>query len=109
MERGPIVGRLFLNHGEDSSRQALRDLLVQRGLDRDTIVVPAFDESFELTAETAQSKGRAAQRIDDSALERDWYNDYAAFILQLADKLESTREAGQRRQLVARLRDALEA
>jgi len=107
-ERSPVVGRLFLNHGEDDARKALSDLLVERGLDPSKIVLPAFDEHYELVAGTAESKGRIAERIDDRALERDWHSDYAVFILRLADLLEETTDPNQRTQIIARLSDALE-
>jgi metallo-beta-lactamase family protein len=108
LERAPVVGGLFLNHGDDEARAALRTVLAGRGLDAEKILLPKFDESFELIAGTARSKGRVAQRIEDDALRRDWYNDYAALILQLAERLEATPDGGQRRRLIARLRDVLE-
>jgi len=107
-ERSPVVGRLFLNHGEDDARRALRDLLVERGLDREKIVLPAFDEHYDLVAGTAQSKGRVADRIADEALERDWHSDYAVFILRLADRLEETTDPTQRTHIIARLQEALD-
>ncbi len=108
MERMPVAGRVFLNHGEDHARKALRDLLVERGVDPESVVIPAFDEAFELLAGTAQSKGRAAERIDDAALERDWYSEYAVFILRLARQLEATAEPAQRHKLILKLRAALD-
>ena len=108
MERTPVAGRLFLNHGDDGARRALAELLIERGLKSEKIVIPSFDETFELVAGTAQSKGRAAERIDDAALERDWHSDYAVFILRLADRLRTTAEPAKREQLIARLEAALE-
>jgi metallo-beta-lactamase family protein len=108
MERAPVVGGLFLNHGDDDARDTLRTVLAGRGLNPEKIFLPSFDESFELVAGAAQSKGRVAQRIDDAALQRDWYNDYAALILRLAERLETTPDSGQRRRLIARLQEVLE-
>ncbi len=108
MERTPVAGRVFINHGDDGARQALRDVLVKRGLDPSTIVVPAFDERFELVAGTARSKGRAAERIADSALQRDWHSEYAVFILGLADKLQAATDPAERQRLLGRLQAALE-
>jgi len=107
-ERSPVVGRLFLNHGEDDARKALAELLVGRGLDPSKIVIPSFDEHFELVAGTAESKGRIAERIDDQALERDWHSDYAVFILRLADRLEETADPNQRTRIIAQLSEALD-
>ncbi|MEM8736224.1 MAG: MBL fold metallo-hydrolase, partial [Planctomycetota bacterium] len=86
VERSPIAGGLFLNHGDDDARGVLADLLATKGIERDSILLPQFDERFELVAGSAESKGRVAHRIDDpKVLAHDWHNDYAAFILQLAD------------------------
>jgi metallo-beta-lactamase family protein len=108
IERSPVIGRLFLNHGEDDARKALSELLVGRGLDSSKIVLPSFDEHFELVAGTAESKGRIAKRIDDQALERDWHSDYVVFILRLADRLEETADPNQRTRVIARLSEALD-
>ncbi len=97
MERTPVAGRLFLNHGDDGARRALAELLGERGLSPEKVVIPSFDETFELVAGTAQSKGRAAERIDDAALERDWHSDYAVFILRLADRLQASRDPAETR------------
>ena len=109
IERMPVTGRVFLNHGENDARKALRDLLVERGLAPETIVIPAFDEAFELVAGTAHSKGRAADRIDEAAFERDWHSEYAIFILRLAQQLDSTVDPAKRHELIVRLEAALEA
>ena len=107
-ERLPVVGSLFLNHGDDEARRALAELLVERGMDADSIVIPSFDEAFDLTAGTAQSKGRVAERIDDAAFARDWHSDYAVFILRLAEQLQATADPAERAQLIARLDAELE-
>lgn len=108
IERGPIHGGLFLNHGDDDAREMLRDLLVQRGLDRDKIHMPMFDESFSLAAGGgAESSARPEPRIDTAQLNRDWYNDYAAFILELSTRLQATENATQRYELIHRLNKVL--
>jgi metallo-beta-lactamase family protein len=103
-----VVGRLFLNHGEDEARRALRDHLVERGFDRDKIVLPALDEHFDLVAGTARSKGRVGERIADVALERDWHTDFAALTVALRQRLEAATDGAERRQILARLHEALE-
>ncbi|MDP4594049.1 MAG: MBL fold metallo-hydrolase [Beijerinckiaceae bacterium] len=106
-ERAPIAGGLFLNHGEQEAREELRRLSAERGIDIDKILLPMFDETFALSATNATSEGRPVQRIDDTALERDWHNDYASFILELANKLEATEDAAARRKMIGRLHDAI--
>ena len=107
-ERGPVTGGLFLNHGDDDAREMMRDLLVQRGIDADRVFLPAFDESFELTAGSpAQSTSRPEPRIDPTQINRDWHNDYAAFILELSKRLQATDTPRQRRDLIEKLSSVL--
>ncbi len=108
MERGPASGGLFLNHGDDDAREILSGLLVQRGLDRDKIFRPQFDESFQLIAgRPAASIHKPEPRVDPDQLQRDWHNDYAAFVLELSRRLNETDSAADRRQLIDRLSKAL--
>jgi metallo-beta-lactamase family protein len=108
LERGPAVGGLFLNHGDDDAREMLRDLLVERGLEPAKIFLPQFDESFTLVAGSpAESAARPEPRIDPTQLHRDWHNDYAAFILDLSNRLQATETAQQRVDLIKRLSKAL--
>lgn len=109
LQRGPAVGGLFLNHGDDDAREALRDLLAQRAIERDKIFLPQFDESFTLVAGSpAKSAARPEPRIDPSQLQRDWHNEYAAFILNLSNRLQATETAQQRRNLLKRLSEVLD-
>lgn len=107
MERAPVAGGLFLNHGDDDARAELRRLLGERGMDAATILMPHFDESYDLTAGTPTSKGRAAPRIDEAALKTDWYNDYAAFMLALGNTMEDEANDGRRREILAALNQTL--
>jgi len=108
VERGRPAGCLFLNHGDDEARAALRDLLGERGMDTSRIHLPQFDETFDIAADTPQSKGRGKPRIADDQLTRDWYNDYAAFIIDLGKALESESDLDKRRELIGRLEAELQ-
>jgi metallo-beta-lactamase family protein len=109
LERGPAVGGLFLNHGEDDARVALRELLVRRGLETDKIFLPTFDESFLLVAGSpAESSAKPVPRLDPSQLECDWHNQYAAFMLELSNRLQATDTPQQRSELMRRLSSALQ-
>jgi hypothetical protein len=46
-------------------------------------------------------------RIEPEALERDWYNDYAAFVLALGNAMEDDSNDGKRRAILAALTDTL--
>ena len=107
VDRGRLAGGLFLNHGDEEAREALRDLLGGRGYDRSTIHLPQFDESFDISAGPPQSKGRGEPRIPADQIERDWYNDYAAFIINLGDRLEAETDPDKRRALIRRLGETM--
>lgn len=109
MERSPVLGGLFLNHGEDEGRVGMRDALVARGFPVEKIFLPRFDESFDLVADTVQSQGRVAHRVDDAMLESDWHNEFAAFTLDLAEKLRAGKDDEARRKLIRKLATALDA
>lgn len=108
VERGPVTGGLFLNHGEDDSRAVMKGLLVKKGIAENLIHLPQFDESFDLEPGVAKSHGRSEPRIEDPQLQRDWHNDYAAFILDLSEQLRSTEHEGDRSALIAKLRKTLD-
>ena len=108
MERGSAGCGLFLNHGDDDAREVLSDLLVKRGLDKDKIFRPQFDETFQIAAGcSAKSVAIPKPRVETSQLQRDWHNDYAAFVLELSSKLNEIESAPDRQALIARLTDAL--
>lgn len=107
LERGPVSGALFLNHGEQPAREELKRLLVEHGFDESKIMLPQFDDSFTLSSSgakaAAKAKAKPQRRIEASAVERDWHNDYSAFVLQLSNTLEAESDPKRRRALIARL------
>src|SRR5690606_18668626 len=55
-QRLPAHGALFLTHGEDEERNALRDALIQAGkLGGDQVILPQLDDYFELSAAGIQA------------------------------------------------------
>ena len=108
VERGPIRGALFLNHGDDDARKVMRELLGSKGIDTSKIFTPVFDESFELTPGSEPvSQGKPEPRIEIDELQTDWHNDYAVFMLDLSSKLDEIKDPKQRRALITRLATAL--
>lgn len=105
LERSPVVGGLFLNHGEDDARGALRKLVAEKGIDLKKIHLPAFDESFELVASGVKSNGSSEVRSDEAAaaMQHDWHNDYAQLVLQLANRLEGAKDGQERQALLGKL------
>lgn len=108
VERGPVRGALFLNHGDDDARAVMRDLLGKRGLEASQIFMPVFDETFELlSGDQPVSQGKPEPRIDVTELQTDWHNDYAAFMVALSSKLEEHPNHQQKREILARVASAL--
>jgi metallo-beta-lactamase family protein len=109
LQRCPITGGLFLNHGEDDARGTLRALLGQREMDQERIYLPTFDETYELLPGTRPlSKGAARPRLDVSHAVHDWHNDYAEFMLGLTNRLEESSDP-ERYELLNRLKETLTA
>jgi metallo-beta-lactamase family protein len=104
--RLPVHGAIFLTHGEDKARAVLKEHVVAAGCDGDLIVLPQLDETFALERKAPSEVGRRP-RVDARELERDWHNDYAAFILELGRRLEDMDDTARRRDLLARLEGAL--
>ncbi len=89
-QRLPAHGAIFLTHGEDEERRALRQALMSTGLGGDQIITPLLDDYFELTAAGIAAKARsAAPRIDPVQVHSDWHNAFADFTIRLSQKLQS--------------------
>lgn len=102
-ERAPVVGGLFLNHGDDDARAALRELIAKKGIDKDKIHLPAFDESFELVASGVKSTGRSGVPAYEASLKNDWHNDYAKLLLEVTNRLENAKDGQERQAILGKL------
>ncbi|WP_040763442.1 MBL fold metallo-hydrolase RNA specificity domain-containing protein, partial [Novipirellula maiorica] len=103
-ERGPVLGALFLNHGEDDAREVMREVLHEQGIDRDKTLMPQFDETFELKAHQCPVLvSHPKPRLDESQTVRDWHNDYASFMINLSDRLGSIEDGHKKADLIHRL------
>jgi metallo-beta-lactamase family protein len=107
VERQPVHGGMFLTHGEDQARAALREQLSAAGLAKDLIHLPRIDDRFELVAAGAPAPQPRRARIPDSEIARDWHNEYAVLLLDLSRQLERLPSDHARRELLRRLRAEL--
>jgi metallo-beta-lactamase family protein len=107
LERLPVRAGMFLTHGEDPARAALREHLIEEGCAGELIHLPRLDDSFELIAAAAPTKKPREARVPDSEIARDWHNDYAVLLLDLSRRLESLPDDHARRELLRRLQAAL--
>ena len=106
--RLPLRRGLFLTHGEDDSRTALRDLLVAEGLSRRRIHLPQLDDAVDLIGDRGPRKRPGPRRLLPNLVGRtDWHNDYAQFVLDLQQALYRAADDGKRNLMLRRLRRAL--
>jgi metallo-beta-lactamase family protein len=106
--RLPAHGAIFLTHGEDEERQALRAALLATGIAGDQVIMPLLDDTVELRAGGAgHVQAPAARRIDMNQINADWHNAYASFILDLSHRLQSSSTDADRLRLMAGLKDVL--
>ena len=97
-ERLPAHGAIFLTHGEDEERAALRAALVTTGLSGDQIVLPLLDDYFELRANgIAAVSHPASPRIDPAQLTTDWHNQFSDFTIRLSQRLNGVSDVDKLR------------
>lgn len=108
-ERLPAHGAIFLTHGEDKGRTAMRDALVSAGLGGDQVVMPQLDDQFELRASGIVDVTHAkTHRIDTRQFSRDWHNEFSDFTIRLSQKLHAAKTDRERLELMQELQKALE-
>lgn len=97
-KRLPAHGAVFLTHGEDEERAALRAALMHDdGLAGDQVLMPLLDDAFDLRADGVAGVERPAERrVDLTQITADWHNAYASFIIDLSHQLQSAPTDAQR-------------
>ncbi len=108
-KRLPAHGAIFLTHGEDEERKALRAALMHDdGLAGDQVLMPLLDDAFELRAEGVAGVERpAVPRVDMAQINLDWHNAYASFIIDLSHQLQTAPSDAQRIKLMETLQATL--
>lgn len=107
-DRLPAHGAIFLTHGEDDARNAMRKALMAKGLAGDQVILPLLDDFFELRPSHIEGRHAPAQRrIDVKQFSRDWHNEYAAFVINLGDRLRAAKSDHERMELMQALQEAL--
>lgn len=106
--RMPFRRGLFLTHGEDESRTALREILVRKNLSQRRIHLPQLDDVVNLMGDGGSRKRPGPRRLSTRTIEdTDWHNDYAQFVLDVQQSLRKADDDKKRRTLLRRLRRAL--
>ncbi|MEX0693537.1 MAG: MBL fold metallo-hydrolase [Rhodospirillales bacterium] len=109
-ERLPIRRKILLTHGEEEALQGLRDSLVAAGLNKDMIVIPEFDEEFDLVRGfSSETDKRVLRRIRQDAVGGpDWHNELAQLSLDLRALLEGAADEKSRAVILRKVRRALQ-
>jgi metallo-beta-lactamase family protein len=109
LDRRPVRGAVFLNHGEDGARAMLRDLLVAEGFDPARIHLPMLDDAFALLPGGAVGAPAGNRRVELEALQHDWQDAHTAFSLHLGRTLAELPGNRARVALLKRLEAELRA
>jgi metallo-beta-lactamase family protein len=110
-ERLPAHGAIFLTHGEDEERAALRtEIIADLGLGGDQVILPMLDDAFDLRPSGIAGLAKPTQqRIDPAQITSDWHNAYASFIIDLSHQLQNAKSDHERLALMADLKAKLAA
>lgn len=106
--RKPVSGAVFLVHGDDEPRQALRQSVMRMGLASDQVILPELDDTVTLLAGGMGETIRpASPRITHEQMSHDWHNAYAQFIISLSDRLRDATSDKDREQVMETLKRTL--
>ncbi len=106
--RLPAHGAIFLTHGEDEERNALRNALLAQGIAGDQVIMPLLDDAVELRAGGERTiVAPQERRMDLNQLNADWHNAYSSFIIDLSNRLQAAPTDAERLKLMAGLKDKL--
>jgi len=106
--RLPAHGAIFLTHGEDEERTALRNALLASGIAGDQVILPLLDDAVELQAGGVRTVVEPqARRMDLNQINADWHNAYSSFIIDLSNRLQSAKTDAERMNLMVGLKDKL--
>ena len=102
-ERLPVRKNIFLTHGTEDSRAVLEQKLAASGVNPALIVRPLIDDLWRLDTAGGAEKlaGASPARITPETLSStDWHNDYARFVLDLAQHLRGLKDSSARHALL---------
>jgi metallo-beta-lactamase family protein len=107
--RLPAHGALFLTHGEDEERAALRAALIADGdFAADQVVMPLLDDAVDLLPTGIAGVRRpAVPRTDLQQMSSDWNNAYQALLVDLEEGLRRAPSDAERLKLMRQVRQSL--
>lgn len=108
--RAPIRHQLFLTHGGETALAALKEAVVHENFNDGKIIIPALDDTYQLTSQGATLKPMATEkRLTSKGIDQpDWHNDLAQLNIDIRAKLDATKDNNTREKLLRELRRALQ-
>jgi metallo-beta-lactamase family protein len=108
--RQPIGLGLFLTHGEEPAIAGLAKRVTGTILRPDAIVRPLLDDVYDLTPTGPQARApQSPKRISPDLVGRmDWHNERSRLLLEISARLDAARNDQARKEIVHRLRQAVE-
>ena len=108
-ERLPAHGAIFLTHGEDEPREAMRTALAAKGINGNKVHAPQLDDAFELKASgIARIQHTDKPRIDPQQFSADWTYEYTQFSMALGKRIEAMPDDKERLALIKKLATTLQ-
>ncbi len=105
--RLPVRRAILLNHGETQSIAGLAAGLAEHLTGLPPILEPMLDSTLDLDAAPPKLHPLAPRIAPEALAALDWHNDYAAFVLGLAEQLRTAPDEQARQRLLQRLKAAL--
>ncbi|MBP2297718.1 MBL fold metallo-hydrolase RNA specificity domain-containing protein [Azospirillum picis] len=104
---------LFLVHGEEEARAAIRTALLERGWPAERIALPGLDDRLDLAAPRPALPAERHPRLAPAAMAaatagRDWHNRYAEALLALRRTLDGAPDDTARERILAGVMGALD-
>lgn len=105
-ERNPILGSLFLTHGEKAEIEIYRELVLKLnpGI---SVLIPEIGEEYLLTKREPAKRTKTGRTDLFDSINRDWENEYADFSLGLRGDLLKIKDKTQRKKAIDAMRDTL--
>jgi len=107
--RQPVVGTVFLAHGEPDGLEGLRDALAKAGFAADRLEIPALDNLYRLTKAGASIQAGGARILPAAAARPDWHNARARLMIDLNARLETLPSDAAREAMIESLSRSLAA
>lgn len=106
-ERLPVKRATFLTHGEGDALTALRDRLIDSGLEPDRVVIPRLDDDIDLMKAAIRPRRAPRRLAPETVGHPDWHNELAQLTLDLRAALDGAADGKSRHAILRRVRRAL--